>query len=198
MNNPVKVATGEKKQKKPQPKPSSGQVFFGVSVRSTQIPIEPPVGSVGKHRCPFWLVCLKNRGPWFGWGLFHLPGPSIFPKGHLCGCKWDVGNWGASFARSEVARSDRTPQGSANASDIFFSDPGTRPGPKSMQAKSITSFRLDGFASVSGRRCVSILAQVISQHEVLFLVNLFGLDVGEKQNTWDELKSSPLRPMLLK
>ena len=21
------------------------------------------------HRCAFWLVCLKNRGPWFRWGL---------------------------------------------------------------------------------------------------------------------------------
>ena len=31
------------------------------------------------HRCPFWLVCLKHRGRF----LFHLPGPSIFPKGHL-------------------------------------------------------------------------------------------------------------------
>ena len=35
---------------------------------------------VPNHRCPFWLVCLKNRGPWFRWGLFHLPGPSIFSK----------------------------------------------------------------------------------------------------------------------
>ena len=26
----------------------------------------------------------KNRGAWFRWGLFHVPGPSIFPKGHLC------------------------------------------------------------------------------------------------------------------
>ena len=44
-----------------------------------------------RHWCPSWLVCLKNRGPWFRWGLFHLPGPSIFPKGHLCtqgGGKW--------------------------------------------------------------------------------------------------------------
>ena len=21
----------------------------------------------GHHRCPFWLVCLRNRGPWFRW-----------------------------------------------------------------------------------------------------------------------------------
>ena len=27
----------------------------------------------GKHRRPFWLVCSKNRGPWFRWGLCHLP-----------------------------------------------------------------------------------------------------------------------------
>ena len=33
------------------------------------------------HRCPFWLVCLKNRWPWFRWGKCHLPGPSMFPKG---------------------------------------------------------------------------------------------------------------------
>ena len=35
------------------------------------------------HRCPFWLVCLKHRGPWFRWGLFHLPGPPSFPTDHL-------------------------------------------------------------------------------------------------------------------
>ena len=23
-----------------------------------------------KHRCPFWLVCLTNRGPWFRWGIY--------------------------------------------------------------------------------------------------------------------------------
>ena len=27
---------------------------------------------------------VKNRWHWFRWGLFHLPGPSIFPKGYLC------------------------------------------------------------------------------------------------------------------
>ena len=48
---------------------------------------EGQVCSKGKnrkaHRCPSWLVCLKNRGPWFTWWLNHLPGPSIFQKGHL-------------------------------------------------------------------------------------------------------------------
>ena len=37
-------------------------------------------GCIFEHMCPFWLVCLKNRGPWFRWGLFRLPGPSICPK----------------------------------------------------------------------------------------------------------------------
>ena len=33
----------------------------------------------------FRLVWLKMDGfHWFRWFLFHLPGPSIFPKGHLC------------------------------------------------------------------------------------------------------------------
>ena len=30
------------------------------------------------HRCPFWLVWLKNRGLWFTLKVNHLPGPSIF------------------------------------------------------------------------------------------------------------------------
>ena len=41
--------------------------------------------------CPFWLVCLKFRAPWFTWWLNHLPGPSIFQKGHLC--LWGVPQW---------------------------------------------------------------------------------------------------------
>ena len=36
------------------------------------------------HRCPFWVAWIKNGGPWFRRGLFHFPGPSIFPTGHLC------------------------------------------------------------------------------------------------------------------
>ena len=40
-------------------------------------------GRIRKHRCPFWLSLVKNRRHWCGCGLFHLPGPSIFPKGHL-------------------------------------------------------------------------------------------------------------------
>ena len=35
-------------------------------------------GATWIHRCPFRLALLKNRGPWFTWGSFHLPGPSIF------------------------------------------------------------------------------------------------------------------------
>ena len=33
------------------------------------------------HRCPFWVSLIKSRWHWFRWGL---PGPSFFPKGHLC------------------------------------------------------------------------------------------------------------------
>ena len=41
----------------------------------------------------FRLVWLKVDGfHWFRWGLFHLPGPSIFPKGHLC--LGHAGNYG--------------------------------------------------------------------------------------------------------
>ena len=32
------------------------------------------------HKCPFWLVLLKHRGPWCTWWFNHLPGPSIFQK----------------------------------------------------------------------------------------------------------------------
>ena len=33
----------------------------------------------------FLAVLLKtNRRPWFTWWFNHLPGPSIFQKGHLC------------------------------------------------------------------------------------------------------------------
>ena len=53
------------------------RVFFGSWPRK----VKPSLGHA--HRCPLWLVCYKTRGPWFRWGLFHLPGPSIFPKGHL-------------------------------------------------------------------------------------------------------------------
>ena len=47
------------------------------------------------HRCPFWLVCSKNRGPGFTWWFNYFPGPSIFQrrapmrstaKGKLPGC----------------------------------------------------------------------------------------------------------------
>ena len=31
------------------------------------------------HRCPFWLIWSKNRGPWFTLWLNQLPGP-YFPK----------------------------------------------------------------------------------------------------------------------
>ena len=44
-------------------------------------PVGFPVGfpsEPARHRCPFWLVCLKYRGPWFTWWFHHLPGPSIF------------------------------------------------------------------------------------------------------------------------
>ena len=30
------------------------------------------------------MSLVKNKWHWFRWVLFHLPGPSIFPKGHLC------------------------------------------------------------------------------------------------------------------
>ena len=40
----------------------------------------PGLQACCKHRCPFWLVCSKNRGPWFTWWFNHLPGPSICPK----------------------------------------------------------------------------------------------------------------------
>ena len=36
------------------------------------------------HRSPFQVRLARNRWHWFGWVLFHLPGPSIFTKGHLC------------------------------------------------------------------------------------------------------------------
>ena len=32
------------------------------------------------HRCPFWLIWSKNRGPWLTWGFNQLPGSSTFPK----------------------------------------------------------------------------------------------------------------------
>ena len=37
-------------------------------------------GSSPQSGCPFWLIWLKNRGPWFTWWFNQLPGPSIFPK----------------------------------------------------------------------------------------------------------------------
>ena len=27
----------------------------------------PSINLTHPHRCPFWLVCLNNRGPWFRW-----------------------------------------------------------------------------------------------------------------------------------
>ena len=37
---------------------------------------EPKSNSLD-HRCPFWLVWLKSRGPWFTWWFNLLPGPSM-------------------------------------------------------------------------------------------------------------------------
>ena len=34
-------------------------------------------------RCPFWLIWLKHRRPWFTWWFNQLPGPSIFPDSSL-------------------------------------------------------------------------------------------------------------------
>ena len=53
--------------------------FFAIFLLSMELKLGSNIGGLRyNHRCPFWLVCLSNRG-----GLFHLPGPSIFPKGHL-------------------------------------------------------------------------------------------------------------------
>ena len=56
------------------------------------------------------MVCLENRGPWFRWGLFHLPGPSIFPKGDLCNLRFSIfspaGAAGAQFRQQ--TRSDKS------------------------------------------------------------------------------------------
>ena len=49
----------------------------------TQVPGQLVDGRESEHRCPFWLVCLKDRRPWCTWWFSHLPGPSIFQKGHL-------------------------------------------------------------------------------------------------------------------
>ena len=43
-----------------------------------QDPQGPAPGKRRAHRCPFWSGCLKNRGPWFRWGLSHLPGKPIY------------------------------------------------------------------------------------------------------------------------
>ena len=32
----------------------------------------------------FGWFAQKIEGPWFRWDLFHVPGPSTFPKGCLC------------------------------------------------------------------------------------------------------------------
>ena len=37
-------------------------------------------GNQRKHRCPFWLIWLKNGGPWFTWWFNQPPGSSIFQK----------------------------------------------------------------------------------------------------------------------
>ena len=45
------------------------------------LPKELQPAGASKHRCPVWLLCQKNRWPWFTCWFNHLPGKSIyFPK----------------------------------------------------------------------------------------------------------------------
>ena len=71
------------------------------------------------HRCPFWLVCLRNgtqprRGPWCRWGLFNLAGPSIFHEK----ATWRVSREVPSATRSSssAARRGSTRRSSAGPS----------------------------------------------------------------------------------
>ena len=51
------------------------------NLRQLQALLQETLGCV---RQAFLVGLLKqNRGPWFRWGLFHLPRPSGSPKGHL-------------------------------------------------------------------------------------------------------------------
>ena len=58
----------------------TGPLFFGgLKGKPTESPPLKP-RKRHNHRCPFWLIWLKNRGPRFAWWFNQLPGPSIFPK----------------------------------------------------------------------------------------------------------------------
>ena len=59
------------------PKSPSDFVLFRPQ-EATKVPTGCRQGESCNHRCPFWLVCSKNRGPWFRWGFISFTGEPIY------------------------------------------------------------------------------------------------------------------------